>query len=203
MIPRVVVIDTKTANVASVLAALRRAGAETTLSGCANVVARADRLLLPGVGSFEAGMKQLRRNGLVEPIREHVTKGRPLLAVCLGLQLLCNASEESPGVEGIGLVDAELSRFDEVRLVPQIGWNQVIPCADSRLMRAGYAYFANSYRLTERPPGWSGAMSHYGRPFVAALQRENVLACQFHPELSGPWGQALIERALKLGGPSC
>lgn len=203
MSPRVVVIDTQTANVASVLAALRRAGAETTLSACANVVARADRLLLPGVGSFEAGMKQLRRNGLVEPIREHVTKGRPLLAVCLGLQLLCNASEESPGIEGIGLVDAELSRFDEVRLVPQIGWNQVIPCEDSRLMRTGYAYFANSYRLTERPPGWSGAMSHYGRPFVAALQRENVMACQFHPELSGPWGQALIERALKLGGTSC
>ena len=148
-------------------------------------------------------MKQLQRNNLVEPIREHVMKGRPLLAVCLGLQLLCNTSEESPGVEGIGLVDAELSRFDGVRLVPQIGWNQVSPCEDSDLGRAGYAYFANSYRLTERPPGWGGAMSHYGRPFVAALLRENVLACQFHPELSGAWGQSLIARSLKLGATSC
>ncbi len=203
MKPNVVVIDTKTANLASVLAALRRAGAEPTLSARPYIVAQADRLVLPGVGAFGAGMDRLVKSELIDPIREHVAKSRPLLAVCLGLQLLCRASEESPGVAGLGLIDAEVKRFQDVRLVPQIGWNQVIPSDEEGLIQQGYAYFANSYRLAELPEGWRGAVSDYGAPFVAALQRDGVLACQFHPELSGAWGQSLIERALELGGASC
>jgi imidazole glycerol phosphate synthase glutamine amidotransferase subunit len=143
-------------------------------------------------------MDKLARGGLGEAIVARVQADRPLLAVCLGLQLLCEASEESPGVRGLGLVSGTVRRFAGDVAVPQLGWNRVMPvrCA---LVREGHAYFANSYRLAALPDGFSGAMADHGGPFVAALERSALLACQFHPELSGAWGQALIERWLARG----
>lgn len=198
---RVVVVDTGTANLASMLAALRRAGAEPERVQDPESVRAAAAVVLPGVGAFGAGMERLRERGLVEAIAERVASGGPLLCVCLGLQLLCAASDESPGVAGIGAIAATVRRFPEeaggARLtVPQLGWNRVEPVAGSTLLEGGYAYYANSYRLEEIPKNWQGATSDHGGPFVAALERGALLACQFHPELSGPWGLALIRRWL-------
>ncbi len=202
-----VVIDTATANLASMVAALRRLDVEPLVSTCGARVRDASWVVLPGVGAFAAGMDRLERCGLVEPLRERIESGRPTLAVCLGLQLLCAGSEESPGLAGLGIVSQTVRRFAPAQnlCVPQLGWNLVHPQKDCPLLQQGYAYYANSYRLAQIPSGWRGATSFHGGSFVAALQRAGVLACQFHPELSGTWGQALLDRWLratsKAGGP--
>ena len=201
---QVAVVDTGTANLASMLAALRRHGTTPRLTRDASAIADAELLVLPGVGAFGAGMAQLCASALVDSLAERVRSERPLLAVCLGLQLLCETSEESPGVAGIGVVSSAVQRFPSeasgTRLVvPQLGWNEVVPRPDSILLERGHAYYANSYHLPAIPAGFSGAESVHGVRFVAALERGPMLACQFHPELSGTWGHALLGRWLERG----
>jgi imidazole glycerol phosphate synthase glutamine amidotransferase subunit len=190
------VVRTGTANTASVLAALGRLGCEARISTDAAVVADARWVVLPGVGAFAPVVRQLKELGLAEVVRERVEQGRPLLAVCLGLQVLALGSDESPGVPGLGLLPVRVTRFAPGVVVPQLGWNRVRADDGCRVLRSGVAYFANSYRIDSAPPGWSSATSRHGSPFVAALEKGPVLACQFHPELSGRWGQDLIERWL-------
>lgn len=190
----IAVIDTTTANLASVFAGLRRVDLEPTLTHDPAVIRDADRVMLPGVGAFGAGMRKLRAEGLVEVLRERIAAGRPFIAICLGLQLLCEASEETVGVEGLGVLPLRVGRFVEPKIVPQLGWNKVVPEEGCATLTEGYAYFANSYRITEIPDGWHGAVGIHGERFVAAVERGSQLACQFHPELSGAWGQALLER---------
>ncbi len=191
------IVTTGTANTASVLAGLRRVGANPRLGCDASAVRDAERLVLPGVGAFGAAVSQLDEQGLLEPLRERMLAGRPTLAVCLGLQLLAARSEETPGVKGLGVFDAAVTRFGTSVCAPQMGWNAVSPDARCRMLTGGYAYFANTFRLTSAPAGWSAAWADHGGPFVAGLERAGVLACQFHPELSGAWGQSLLARWLE------
>jgi imidazole glycerol phosphate synthase glutamine amidotransferase subunit len=198
--PLVAIIRTGTANLASVVAAFERLGCETRLTTDAAVVANAPLVVLPGVGAFGAGMSALQAGGLARAVIERATSAKPLLAVCLGLQLLCEESEESPGVAGLGIVRGRVTRFTEssgVR-VPQLGWNAVTPTPAARVVTCGTAYYANSFKLDKVPPGWEGGMTTHGFPFVAAIERGNVIACQFHPELSGAWGAALLARWVAL-----
>lgn len=202
MTPReVVVLPTGVANTASVLAAFRRLGAQPRLSVSPSDLATAEAVVLPGVGSFGAAMQRLHELGLVEPLRERIAADRPTLAVCVGLQVLAEASDESPGVRGLGVIPGCVRRFAATVRVPQFGWNRVDAPAGAGLVTPGAAYYANSYRLTDAPPGWRVSTSHHGGPFVAALERGRVLACQFHPELSGAWGLALLRRWLD-GAPA-
>jgi glutamine amidotransferase len=198
----VTLIETGVANIASVRAAFERLGARLEPARSAADVAEAERVVLPGVGAFAAGMAHLESAGLVDALKTRIQSGRPTLTVCLGLQLLMSSSEESPGARGLGVIDAPVTRFQAPLRVPQLGWNRVIPAAGAAFLSPGYAYFANSYRLEQAPEGWEAATADYGGPFVAALRRGEVLACQFHPELSGPWGAALLQRWLE-GGLSC
>lgn len=193
---RVVVVDTGTANLASVTAGLRRAGADPVVVTDRATIADAPLLMLPGVGSFAAGMARLRELDVVAPLRERIANTRPTIAICLGLQLLFAQSEESPGVEGLAAFPATVRRFVRPRIVPQLGWNKVTPEPTSELLTEGYAYYANSYRVDALPEGYSGAMSDHEEPFVAALEKGPLLACQFHPELSGDWGNQLLTRWL-------
>ena len=197
MTARVVVVPTGTANLASVLAAFRRLGAGPGLSHDASEVAEAECVVVPGVGSFGAAMGSLDRAGMREALVERVSAGRPTLAICVGMQLLAEKSEESPEQAGLGVIDDGLDRFDPGLRVPQMGWNQVTADPSCRFLEDGWAYFANSYRLGSIPTGWAGATSEYGGGFVAGLERDGVLACQFHPELSGTWGSALLARWLE------
>lgn len=192
----VCVVRTGSANLASVVAALRRMGAEPEVTVDPAAVRTAHRLVLPGVGAFGAAMAHLRSAGLDGAVREHVMAERPFLAICLGLQLLGTGSEESPGVEGLGVVKARASRFPQGLIVPQLGWNLVEPAPGCQLLEPGYAYYANSYRFSDAPDGWASATTDHGGNFVAAIERGPMLACQFHPELSGQWGKALLERWL-------
>ena len=189
----VTIVDTGVANSASMVAAFARLGARCELSRDRRSIEFAPMLVLPGGGSFGSGMAMLRSNGLDRIITDRILADRPTLCVCLGLQLLARESEESPGVRGLGLIDAAVSAFpDEVRR-PQFGWNLVEPAPACAIRSRGYAYFANSYRITGVPDGWGGAMSDHGGAFVAAMSRGNILACQFHPELSGSFGAAILQ----------
>jgi imidazole glycerol phosphate synthase glutamine amidotransferase subunit len=195
-----VIVPTGTANLASVLAAFRRLGVDLAPARAAEDVDTADRVVLPGVGTFGSAADRLEATGLTDALRRRVAAGMPTLAVCVGMQFLASSSEESPGAAGLGAVEGPISRFDEGLIVPQLAWSQVMPDPASRLVEPGWAYFANSYRLIEAPDGWASSTATYGKPFVAALERDGVLACQFHPELSGPWGSDLLQRWLVATG---
>jgi len=194
----VVIVRTGVANLASVLAGLRRLGVTPEVTTDPIAVRDARAVILPGVGAFGAGMAALHEHGVAAPLTERAAAGRPLLSVCLGLQLLASSSDETPGVPGLGVFDAHVGRFPNTVKVPQLGWNRVVPDAGCALLEPGYAYFANSYRLAEGPAGWAAARSEHGGSFVAAIERGPQLSCQFHPELSGPWGLALLDRWLAV-----
>jgi imidazole glycerol phosphate synthase glutamine amidotransferase subunit len=191
----VVIVPTGTANLASVRAALARLGARPILAEGDAMVAAASHVVLPGVGSFGATMTGLRKAGLDRALLERLRAGRPTLAMCVGLQVLFEESEESPEARGLGVLPGRVGRFPEAVRVPQFGWNRITPEAGCRLVTPGYAYFANSYRVIEAPACAVATAEHGGR-FVAALERAGVLACQFHPELSGAYGHELIARWL-------
>jgi glutamine amidotransferase len=198
--PEVVVVRTGTANLASMEAGLRRAGARPRVSDDPADVEAAPLLVLPGVGTLAAAMTSLVADGRAPRLKERVLARKPLLAVCLGLQLLCDGSEESPGVAGIGAVPCRATSFPAGVCVPQLGWNRVEAGPGPGLLESGYRYFANSYRLERAPVGWRAAMADHGGPFVAAFEDGPVLACQFHPELSGAAGIALLARWIAAAG---
>ena len=193
------IVPTGTANMASVVAAFRRLGAYPRITARPDDVDSCDRVVVPGVGSFGAAVSEIERAGLRDVLRQRVSDGRPTLAICVGMQLLASRSEESPGSEGLGLFGVTVGRYpDDVR-VPQLGWNQVVAGPDNRLVSDGWAYFANSFRVEAVPQGWAAATADHGGPFVAAVERGDVLACQFHPELSGEWGRRLLSGWLGTG----
>ena len=194
------IVATGVANVASVRAAFERLGARPVETSEAATIATASRVVLPGVGSFGAAARRLEELALVDALRARVEAGLPTLGICLGMQLLTEGSEESPGVRGLGVVPGGATRFQGDLPVPQLGWNAVEPRAPG-LIESGVGYFANTYRLTEAPAGWEVATTTYGGTFVSAMQRGAVLACQFHPELSGAWGARLLGRWLAAADP--
>lgn len=192
---KVAIVETGICNTASVRSALLRAGAEPVSLSSADEALNAPYLVLPGVGSFGQAMARLEEQHLLDALRERLRLRLPTLAICLGLQLLCAASEESPNVPGLALLPNTVRRFSKSLRVPHCGWNRVLGPKNASWIN-GYAYFANSYRLSNIPPGFNGAISNYGEPFVAALWSGGLLACQFHPELSGTWGLDLIRQWL-------
>lgn len=193
----VMVVPTGTANTASILAAFRRLGANPVIARDPSEISVGNRVVVPGVGSFGAAMGEIDRAGMRDAMQVRLGEGRPTLAVCVGMQLLAVASEESNGAKGLAILDTHATRFPGNVLVPQLGWNQVTAEPGARFLSDGWAYFANSYRLEEVPDTWIGATADYGGSFVAGLERGDVLACQFHPELSGAWGSGILARWLE------
>ena len=165
----IVVCRTGTANLASVFAGLTRAGGLPRMSHDAKDVARASHVTLPGVGAFGASMEPLRKDGFDDALIERIDAGRPTLAICVGLQLLCRDSRETPGATGLGILPLTVTRFPAAVRVPQLGWNRIEAGPDCRLLHSGYVYFANSYRLTEVPEGWSGATADHGGLFIGGF----------------------------------
>jgi len=192
----VVILPTGTANLASVLAAFTRLGARARIARDPAEVEDAPRLVLPGVGTFGATMAGLRAAGLDTAIAARARDGAPILAMCVGLQVLFEASDESPGSEGLAVLSGNVGRFPADVRVPQFGWNRIEPEPGCRYLEPGHAYFANSFRVLAAP-GCKVARADHGESFVAALERGPLVACQFHPELSGTFGHRLIARWLE------
>jgi cyclase len=206
-VTRVAIADSGVANVASVQAAFARLGIASEVTADPSALRRASHIVVPGVGAFGSGMAALRSHGLDEVIVNAVSSGTPLLAICLGLQLLCESSDESAGISGLGILDERCTRLPDEATVPHLGWNVVEPDASCRMLSPMEAAFANSFALREPPSGWNVAWTCHGARFVAAVERGRTVACQFHPELSGHPGLRLIERwltgvAAAPGGPT-
>ena len=191
----VVIVATGVANTAAVVAAFERLGARPSVTDDASHIREAPAAMLPGVGAFGAGRAALERTGAGSALSERIDAGRPTMAICLGLQLMCESSEESEGA-GLGVIPGAVRRFPENVLSPQLGWNLVRAGAGAKLLTDGWAYFANSFRLAAPPAGFVPSMADHGGPFVAAVERGSFLACQFHPELSGRWGTDILRRWL-------
>ncbi len=192
----VTIVDSGVANLASIAGAFRRLNAGVVVSADPAIMRDAMRIVLPGVGAFGTGTAALRSRGLDTVIRDHASRGTPILGICLGMQMLCETSEEAPGVAGLGVIAGGCRRLPSHVRIPHLGWNSVTPEPEARLLTPGVAAFANSYALREGPAGWTTAWTTHGVPFIAALERGPALACQFHPELSGAYGAALLERWL-------
>lgn len=193
---KVAVIRTGVANLASVVSALRLAGADPIPTDDAALVREARAVVLPGVGAFGPAMRRLDSTGLAAAMRARIAAGAATLGVCLGMQLLLEGSDEAPGVAGLAIVPGRAERFPSRVRVPQLGWNRVSVPEPARLLREGHAYFANSYRLAVAPAGFTCGLAEHGGTFVASIERGAVLACQFHPELSGAFGLDLLRRWL-------
>jgi len=210
---RIAVIDYGMGNLRSVCAALVKLGAEAAVTADAAELARADAVELPGVGAFGDAARALAERGLFEPVRRAALAaadgGKPFLGVCLGLQLLFAASEEAPGVAGLGVLPGEVRRFPErspdgARLkVPHMGWNQV-ELARANQLTAGLAggerfYFVHSYYAApERAEDLALGCEYGGVRFAAMCARGNLFATQFHPEKSQARGLAMLGEFLKL-----
>lgn len=191
------VVRTGLANTASVLAAVERAGARPRLVDDPAEVRRATYVVLPGVGSFGAATQTLKA-GLRNALRQRVELDAPTLGICLGMQLFGTASEEAPGARGLGIVPTRITRMEAADRLPVMGWSPVEPDASCSLVQPGWAYFAHTYAMPQAPGPWGIARAGHGRA-IAALEHGNVLACQFHPELSGAYGADLLQRWMKRG----
>ncbi|MGB0647579.1 MAG: imidazole glycerol phosphate synthase subunit HisH [Bradymonadia bacterium] len=195
----VTIIETGLANVASVSAAFRRLEVPVQTTRSVNAIENERYVVLPGVGSFGAGMRTLGDLGMVDAIKRRVRMNSPTLAICLGLQLLCDHSDESPGFNGLGCIKGAVQAFPTSVTSPQFGWNWIANENTSVLGDGGFVYYANSYRLSTPPVDWQHGWSDHGGTFVGCLQRDQVVACQFHPELSGSYGSEILNAWLKGG----
>ena len=200
----VAIIDYDAGNIKSVEKALISLGTETILTRDPEVILKADHIILPGVGSFGDAMAKLHHYGLVEVIHEAVKKNVPFLGICLGLQLMFESSEETPGVEGLGLLKGKIVRIPEGDglKIPHIGWNNLAYPNQGRLYQDipenSYVYFVHSYYLQAEDPAIVRATTEYGVTIHASVEKDNVFACQFHPEKSSAVGMKILENFVKV-----
>jgi imidazole glycerol phosphate synthase glutamine amidotransferase subunit len=194
---RVTVIDYGAGNLSSICNALRSLGAEVYVTDKPMDLLYAQMLVLPGVGSFGFLSDSLKEKGLMGPLSAAIYKGVPFLGICLGMQILFETSQESPGKTGLGVMKGAVVKFRKGK-IPQLGWNKVFTTSSNgRVLKDGYGYFANSYKVVCNDDDNVLAITDYGGDFPSAVQKENVLGVQFHPEKSGPWGLEILERWLK------
>jgi glutamine amidotransferase len=203
----IAMIDYDAGNIKSVEKALLYLGEEAILTRDPQILEQADGVILPGVGSFGDAMEKLHFYGLVPVIRRLAASATPFLGICLGLQLLFERSDESPGVDGLGILKGEIVRFPSQTglKIPQIGWNELhYPNERVRgrlfadLPPNPYVYFVHSYYLRAADPAIVTATADYGISFHASVERNNLFACQFHPEKSSDLGLAMLRNFIRL-----
>ena len=198
--PLVAVLDYGIGNLRSAQKGLERVGADARLTADAGLVADAAAVVLPGVGHFGRCMEALRETGLDRVARAAADTGRPFLGICVGMQLLYERSEEAPGVPGIGVLAGEVVELDQSVKRPQMQWNRLCLLRPSRLLDGlgpdPWVYFVHSYVPDD--PTHAIATCDYGGTIVAAVQRDNVWATQFHPEKSGTVGQHILANFVEL-----
>ncbi len=202
----VAIIDYDAGNLKSVEKAFQKLGMDTVITRDADRILHADRVVLPGVGSFGAVADQLRKYELDKVIREAVYKGLPFLGICLGLQLLFEGSEENGGAEGLGILNGSILKIPDAPglKIPHIGWNSLKLQNHGRLFTGipdkTYVYFVHSYYLKAEEEQIVKAVTEYGVNIHASVEQGSVYACQFHPEKSGAAGLKILENFAKLPG---
>lgn len=200
----IAIIDYDAGNLKSVEKALKFIGQDAVISRDKDEILAADKVILPGVGSFGDAMDKLKRYNLIQTIKDVVDKKTPFLGICLGLQLLFERSDESMGVNGLGILKGEILRIpDSPNLkIPHIGWNSLRFMNDGRLFKDmdddAYVYFVHSYYLKASEPSIVKSVTEYSTIIDASVEKDNVFACQFHPEKSGEVGLNILKNFAAL-----
>lgn len=200
----IAIIDYDAGNIKSVEKALIALGEQVKLTRDSEEILAADGVILPGVGAFGDAMERLEGYGLVETIRQVAERRIPFLGICLGLQLMFDSSEESPGVKGLGLLPGKIVRIpdDGGLKVPHIGWNNLKFHHAGRLFQGvpedAYVYFVHSYYLQAQEEGIVTATTEYGALIHASVEKDNIFACQFHPEKSSSVGMKILQNFIAV-----
>ena len=209
----ITIVDYQMGNLRSVQKACENVGIPAKISSDPSEIADSEKLILPGVGGFGEAIAELRRRDLISPIRDFVGTGRPLLGICLGLQLLFETGYEGGTHEGIGLLKGDVVRFDWATLgvdeplkIPHMGWNQVKKVSPSPILAdvddMSYFYFVHSYYVRPTDPSTVALTCDYGTEFCAMVWKDNIYATQFHPEKSQENGMKLLRGFASLPVPS-
>lgn len=199
----IAIIDYGMGNLRSVQKAFEFLGFEALITDEPAVIAEADHVVLPGVGAFCDAMARLRQTGLDQAVMQVAASGKPLLGICLGMQMMFEHSEENGHYDGLGLLPGTVTRFEERGLkIPHMGWN-TLQTRDCPLFDAGEdpcVYFVHSYCMADVDDSFTAATCDYGQTFTAAVRRGNVMATQFHPEKSGEAGLKMLQRFAQWKG---
>jgi glutamine amidotransferase len=195
----IVIIDYGMGNLRSVQKAFERSGVPAKISSVPEEILNADKLVLPGVGAFPACMSNLEKLGLAEPIRESVRRGKPFLGICMGMQVLFDEGEEFGLHKGLGIIPGRVIKFKLAKKykIPHMGWNRIrkkkkIPLL-AEIEENSYFYFVHSYHVVPEDPSVIATVTDYGKDFVSSIAKDNIFACQFHPEKSQALGLKLIK----------
>ena len=200
------IVDYNMGNLASVINAFAKVGVDATLESDPTKLSQYDKLILPGVGAFGDAMEHLKENGMNEAVIAYAKTGKPLLGICLGMQLLFESSEEFGAHKGLGLIPGKVVAFDEAKFdhpqkVPHMGWNELFVQKESPLFNGlqkdFYLYFVHSYHAV-CDDAYAIGKTHYGYEFVSAVQNANIYGIQPHPEKSHENGLTIIENFAKL-----
>lgn len=200
----IAIVDYDAGNIKSVEKALHFLGRGALVTGDSEEILRADKVILPGVGAFGDAMDTIRGRGLDKVLRKVAENGTPFLGICLGLQLLFERSDEAPGAEGLGILKGEILRIPEKEglKIPHMGWNSLHLENNGRLFRGieenAYVYFVHSYYLKAGDESIVKASTEYGVHIHASVEKDNVFACQFHPEKSSDVGLHILKNFVEL-----
>lgn len=200
----IAIVDYDAGNIKSVEKALQFLGQEPVVTRDKETLLQAEKVIVPGVGAFGDAMGKMHQYGLAEVLREIAAKGTPLLGICLGLQLFFESSEETPGVEGLGLLPGKIVRIPDKEgfKIPHMGWNSIQINPASRLLKGieegAYVYFVHSYYLQAENEADVAATTDYVVNIHAAAEHENIFATQFHPEKSGEIGLRILKNFIEL-----
>ena len=200
----IAIIDYDAGNLKSVEKALIKVGAEPVVTRDVDLILQADKVILPGVGAFGEAMEKLNSFGLIDTIYKVVEKGTPLLGICLGLQLMFEYSEEKEGCKGLSLLKGGVKRIPDAPglKVPHMGWNSLKVKENAKLFKNlpsdPYVYFVHSYYLQAEDPDVVAATAEYGVTVHASVEKDNIFACQFHPEKSGEIGLTILKNFVEL-----
>ncbi|MCQ2482568.1 MAG: imidazole glycerol phosphate synthase subunit HisH [Clostridia bacterium] len=197
----IAIVDYGMGNLASVQKALTYLKAPSVITSDIELIKCADALILPGVGAFIPAMKALNKSGLGEAVKEFAASGKPVMGICLGMQLLLDSSEEGgETTDGLGLIAGKVVKFpadetvDEGLKVPQMGWNSLVDVKSKYLRESDYVYFVHSYYCDAADVNDVAAYAEYGIKYPCSLQKNNIFATQFHPEKSGEAGLQILKR---------
>jgi len=208
----IAIIDYQMGNLRSVEKAFLKVGARAIVTSDKNKIKKAKKVVLPGVGAFGDGMKELKKFGLINVIKDTIAEGKPFFGICLGMQLLFDKSEEAPGVNGLGVLEGAVKKFKFtkgsgtfVKKVPHMGWNQIkvksqkskVKILESTLNNS-YFYFVHSYYCDPKDMSIITATTDYGIEFASMVVKDNIFGCQFHPEKSQDAGLNILERFVRI-----